>query len=171
MTEEKENKNGIMERKRKRKQNDRNKKNPEENQNNHNQDQDQKNAVKEDKEEKSEGKTTKQEVTSEDNNKRKHKIVFPFGNYRNYYGYRINEVDGDPRLKVFERDWFQGKDCLDIGCNSGILTIQIARKFHCKSILGIDIDSDRVSDAYWHLRKFARTRPLKREGVMSQKQR
>jgi hypothetical protein len=34
-------------------------------------------------------------------------------------------VDGDPRLKVFERDWFQGKDCLDIGCNSGILTIQI----------------------------------------------
>jgi 7SK snRNA methylphosphate capping enzyme len=74
-----------MERKRKRKQNDRNKKNPEENQNNHNQDQDQKNAVKE-----SEGKTTKQEVTSEDNNKRKHKIVFPFGNYRNYYGYRVS---------------------------------------------------------------------------------
>jgi 7SK snRNA methylphosphate capping enzyme len=94
MTGEKENKNGIMERKRKRKQNDRNKKNPEENQNNHNhnqdQDQDQKNAVKEDKEKKSEGKTTKQEVTSEDNNKRKHKIVFPFGNYRNYYGYRVS---------------------------------------------------------------------------------
>jgi len=90
MTEDKENKNGIMERKRKRKQNDRNKKNPEENQNNHNQDQDQKNAVKEDKEKESEGKTTKQEVTSEDNNKRKHKIVFPFGNYRNYYGYRVS---------------------------------------------------------------------------------
>lgn len=90
MTEDKENKNGIMERKRKRKQNDRNKKNPEENQNNHNQDQDQKNAVKEDKEKESEGKTTKQEITSEDNNKRKHKIVFPFGNYRNYYGYRVS---------------------------------------------------------------------------------
>lgn len=165
MTEEKENKTGIMERKRKRKQNDRNKKNPE-NQNKHNQDQDQKNAVKEDKEKKSEGKTTKQEVTSEDNNKKKkHKIVFPFGNYRNYYGYRINEVDGDPRLKVFERDWFQGKDCLDIGCNSGILTIQIARKFHCKSILGIDIDSDRVSDAYWHLRKFARTENVEKNST------
>ncbi|CAK7337452.1 unnamed protein product [Dovyalis caffra] len=60
------------------------------------------------------------------------------------------EADGDPRLKVFKRDWFQGKDCLDIGCNS-------AKEFRCKSILGIDIDSDRVSDAYWHLRKFART--------------
>ncbi|KAG5225699.1 RNA methyltransferase [Salix suchowensis] len=152
-----------MERKRKR--NDRNKKNPEGNQNNHNEDQDQKNAVKDDKEKKSEEKTTKQEVTSNNNHKRKHKIVFPYGNYRNYYGYRINELDGDPRLKVFERDWFQGKDCLDIGCNSGILTIQIARKFHCKSILGIDIDSDRVSDAYWHLRKFARTENVEKNST------
>lgn len=74
-------------------------------------------------------------------------------------------MDGDPRLKVFERDWFQGKDCLDIGCNSGILTIQIARKFHCKSILGIDIDSDRVSDAYWHLRKFARTENVEKNST------
>ncbi|KAF9662559.1 hypothetical protein SADUNF_Sadunf18G0066800 [Salix dunnii] len=194
MKEEKENKNGIMERKQKWKRNDRNKKNPEENQKNNSQDQDQKNAVKDDKEKKSEEKTTKQEVASNNNNKRKHKIVFPFGNYRNYYGYRINEVDGDPRLKVFDRDWFQGKDCLDIGCNSGILTIQIARKFHCKSILGIDIDSgniyiqieiaklldflyiyiyiyiythtpDRVSDAYWHLRKFARTENVEKNSA------
>lgn len=34
-------------------------------------------------------------------------------------------VDEDPRLKVFNKEWFQGKDCLDIGCNSGIITIQI----------------------------------------------
>lgn len=32
---------------------------------------------------------------------------------------------GDPRLKVFKREWFEGKDCLDIGCNSGMVTIQI----------------------------------------------
>lgn len=33
--------------------------------------------------------------------------------------------DEDPRLKVFKKEWFQDKKCLDIGCNSGIITIQI----------------------------------------------
>ncbi|KAK4854110.1 hypothetical protein QYF36_019040 [Acer negundo] len=91
------------------------------------------------------------------NKKRKRKQVFPFGNYRNYYGYRIDEgLDEDPRLKVLKKDWFQGKRCLDIGCNSGLITIQIAKKFHCRSILGIDIDSSRIEDAHWHLRKFVK---------------
>ncbi|KAJ0029864.1 hypothetical protein Pint_13238 [Pistacia integerrima] len=89
--------------------------------------------------------------------KRKRKEVFPFGNYKNYYGYRIGEgLDEDPRLKVFKEEWFQGKNCLDIGCNSGIITIQIAKKFQCRSILGVDIDSNRVEDAYWHLRKIVK---------------
>ncbi|XP_044471109.1 probable RNA methyltransferase At5g51130 [Mangifera indica] len=89
--------------------------------------------------------------------KRKRKEVFPFGNYKNYYGYRIGGgFDEDPRLKVFKKEWFQDKKCLDIGCNSGIITIQIAKKFRCRSILGIDIDSNRVEDAYWHLRKIVK---------------
>ncbi|ESR64481.1 hypothetical protein CICLE_v100092681mg, partial [Citrus x clementina] len=74
--------------------------------------------------------------------KRKGKDVFPFGNYKNYYGYRIGQgLNEDPRFKVLKKEWFEGKDCLDIGCNSGIITIQIAQKFNCRSILGIDIDS------------------------------
>ncbi|KFK26727.1 hypothetical protein AALP_AA8G285000 [Arabis alpina] len=90
--------------------------------------------------------------------KKKSQEVFPFGNYRNYYGYRIShDMDEDPRLKVMKQEWFQDKDCLDIGCNSGIMTIHIAKKFGCRSILGVDIDSSRIEDAYWHLRKFART--------------
>lgn len=89
--------------------------------------------------------------------KRKRKEIFPFGNYRNYYGYRIGQdMEEDPRLKVMKKEWLEGKDCLDIGCNNGCITIQIARKFHCKSILGVDIDSNRIEDAYWHLRKFAK---------------
>ncbi|KAJ4839882.1 hypothetical protein Tsubulata_003189 [Turnera subulata] len=90
--------------------------------------------------------------------KRKRKEVFPFGNYRSYYGYRIGQdmQEEDARLKVFKREWFEGKDCLDIGCNSGIITIHIASKFNCRSILGIDIDRDRITDAEWHLRKFMR---------------
>ncbi|GMN50583.1 hypothetical protein TIFTF001_019740 [Ficus carica] len=89
--------------------------------------------------------------------KRKRKEIFPFGNYRNYYGYRIGQdMVEDPRLKVMKKEWFEGKDCLDIGCNNGSITIQIAKKFHCKSILGVDIDPNRIEDAYWHLRKFAK---------------
>ncbi|EEF48209.1 S-adenosylmethionine-dependent methyltransferase, putative [Ricinus communis] len=102
---------------------------------------------------------TEQAVTNNSNNKnkRKRKEVFPFGNYRSYYGYRIGQgMEEDPRFQVFKREWFEGKDCLDIGCNSGIITIHIAKRFHCRKILGIDIDSDRIADAYWHLRKFAR---------------
>lgn len=92
---------------------------------------------------------------TENGKKRKRKEVAIFGNYRNYYGYRIgkNVMTEDPRLKVMRNEWFEGKDCLDIGCNSGIITISIARKFRCKSILGIDIDGDRVKDAGWILRK------------------
>ncbi|CAN7122550.1 probable RNA methyltransferase At5g51130 [Brassica rapa] len=89
--------------------------------------------------------------------KKKNQESFPFGNYKNYYGYRIsNDMDEDPRLKVLKKEWFQGKDCLDIGCNSGVMTIHIANKFGCRSILGVDIDSSRVGDAQWHLRNFIR---------------
>ncbi|MED6132570.1 hypothetical protein PIB30_020216 [Stylosanthes scabra] len=98
---------------------------------------------------------TKKEVAKHNNKKRKQ--VFPYGNYRSYYGYRIGQdADEDPRLKVFRKEWFEDKECLDIGCNNGIITIQIAQKFGCRSILGIDIDSDRVEDAYWNLRKAVR---------------
>ncbi|KAF3537799.1 hypothetical protein F2Q69_00019893 [Brassica cretica] len=60
--------------------------------------------------------------------KKKNQESFPFGNYKNYYGYRIsNDMDEDPRLKVLKKEWFQGKDCLDIGCNSGVMTIHIGK--------------------------------------------
>ena len=28
------------------------------------------------------------------------------------------DLQEDPRLKVFKKEWFEGKECLDIGCNS-----------------------------------------------------
>ncbi|KFK41158.1 hypothetical protein AALP_AA2G093100 [Arabis alpina] len=50
--------------------------------------------------------------------KKKIQEVFPFGNYRNYYGYRIShDMDEDPRLKVMKKEWFEDKDSLDIGFN------------------------------------------------------
>ncbi|KAL0283359.1 UNVERIFIED_CONTAM: putative RNA methyltransferase [Sesamum angustifolium] len=98
---------------------------------------------------------TAQEQSSKKKNR---KEVAIFGNYRNYYGYRVGQdLDEDPRLKVMKREWFEGKDCLDIGCNSGLMTIAIAKKFGCRSILGVDIDGARIEDAYWTLRKVIRT--------------
>ncbi|KAK8961503.1 putative RNA methyltransferase [Platanthera guangdongensis] len=87
----------------------------------------------------------------------KTKPVFVYGNYRKYYGYRLNHtMEEDPRLKVFKREWFENKDCLDIGCNQGLVTINIAKKFHCQSIVGIDIDRGLVEDAKCNLRNMAR---------------
>lgn len=89
--------------------------------------------------------------------KRNRKEIAIFGNYKNYYGYRVGQdLDEDPRLKVMKREWLEGKDCLDIGCNSGLITITIAKKFGCRSILGIDIDGARIEDANWTLRKIIR---------------
>lgn len=96
----------------------------------------------------------------EDKSKRrlqKTKPVFVYGNYRKYYGYRLNHnMEEDPRLKVFKREWFENKDCLDIGCNQGLVTINIAKKFHCQSIVGIDIDRGLVEDAKCNLRNMVR---------------
>lgn len=36
-------------------------------------------------------------------------------------------MEEDPRLNVMRSEWFQGKDCLDIGCNSGNITISIGK--------------------------------------------
>ncbi|XP_020595980.1 probable RNA methyltransferase At5g51130 isoform X2 [Phalaenopsis equestris] len=88
---------------------------------------------------------------------RKRKEVFIYGNYRNYYGYRLHHtMEDDPRLKVFKREWFDNKDCLDIGCNQGLVTITIAKMFSCRSMVGIDIDKGLIEDARCNLRNTVR---------------
>ncbi|KAK7398973.1 hypothetical protein VNO78_10147 [Psophocarpus tetragonolobus] len=110
------------------------------------------------------------ETQNQKPNSKKRKQIFPYGNYKSYYGYRIGQgVDEDPRLQVLRKEWFEGKECLDIGCNNGIITIHIARKFCCRSILGIDIDSDRVEDAYWNLRKTVRLKSTGSKPVKASK--
>ncbi|KAI3932897.1 hypothetical protein MKX01_031879, partial [Papaver californicum] len=73
-----------------------------------------------------------------------------YGNYRHYYGYHVcKDMKSDPRLMVLKKEWFEDKDCLDIGCNQGLITIEIAKTFHCRSIHGVDIDASLVESAYW----------------------
>ena len=39
-----------------------------------------------------------------------------------------------------EKPWFQNKQCLDIGCNEGMITLALASHFGTASMLGVDID-------------------------------
>ncbi|RUS22798.1 Bicoid-interacting protein 3-domain-containing protein [Endogone sp. FLAS-F59071] len=53
----------------------------------------------------------------------------------------------DPRVPMLRREWFAEKKVLDIGCNSGQLTIEIALRFSPRRIIGVDIDPVLISDA------------------------
>lgn len=85
-----------------------------------------------------------QDTPQKKNNKKQR---FSYGNYNRYYGYRNPEQAEDERLRYFQRDWFFGKDVLDIGCNVGHVTSTIARTFQPRRIVGIDIDEHLIDVA------------------------
>ncbi|KAL7646824.1 UNVERIFIED_CONTAM: hypothetical protein RMT77_002080 [Armadillidium vulgare] len=72
---------------------------------------------------------------------------FQYGNYNQYYGYRNAGHKADPRLKCLDKEWFRGKEVLDIGCNIGHITLTVARDFAPRRIVGIDIDKKLVNIA------------------------
>lgn len=89
------------------------------------------------------------------NNAKKEKNKFIYGNYSRYYGYRTTDNFHDVRLDVFNenKDLFENKEILDIGCNSGFITLEIAKKFNIKSIIGIDIDKTLINKTKQFLQK------------------
>ena len=72
---------------------------------------------------------------------------FVFGNYDRYYYKRYLDVLKEPRLGVFQTDWFKDKRCLDIGCNDGTVAIMIAVCYQPRNIEGIDIDYRLIKNA------------------------
>ncbi|KAL6755087.1 Bicoid-interacting protein 3-domain-containing protein [Haematococcus lacustris] len=81
---------------------------------------------------------------------RKKKVVYQYGNYHGYYGYRHAEGGGvqeDPRLACMREEWFAGRHLLDIGCNEGLITLALATRFGCASATGVDIDRQLVGKA------------------------
>ena len=76
------------------------------------------------------------------------------GNYLAYYGYGNECRTEDPRLHLFSHELLQGKDVLDIGCNAGILTLSLARRFLPRRIVGIDVDLRLVNSAKQNIRHF-----------------
>jgi len=88
---------------------------------------------------------------SETRRKRKLKEIFPFGNYPGYYGYRHQSSDENDdtqkRIALLDRSWFYGKKWLDVGCNTGTLTLEISKQFNCRYALGIDMDEQLIQKA------------------------
>ena len=58
----------------------------------------------------------------------------------------------DPRIDLLDCSYFDGKRILDIGCNSGNITIAIAKKYQPKLIKGLDIDESLIKKAKTNLR-------------------
>ncbi|XP_026852879.2 7SK snRNA methylphosphate capping enzyme [Electrophorus electricus] len=88
---------------------------------------------------------------------------FQYGTYSYYYGYQTPGLDRDPRLAFFKSEWFRGKKVLDIGCNTGHMTLAIAKNWSPAHILGLDIDGRLVHAARQNLRHFLSE--LKRQEV------
>jgi len=74
--------------------------------------------------------------------------LFLYGNYHRYYGYRLGQAfTEDPRLALFERCWFAGKRCMDVGSNEGLVTLSLATRFGTRSMVGVDIDEALIRKA------------------------
>ncbi|KAG8838316.1 hypothetical protein FRC20_006458 [Serendipita sp. 405] len=72
-----------------------------------------------------------------------------YGNYHGYYIKRSNISSSlDPRLNLLPDDIFKGKRVLDLGCNEGWLTVDIAQHFHPSKVIGVDIDGDLIRGAW-----------------------
>lgn len=81
------------------------------------------------------------------------KPLYPHGNYPYYYSYRRPKGEKDSRFKVLRYSWFAGKKCLDIGCNVGNFTRDIAFKYDVSKIVGVDIDEALIKRARMSLAK------------------
>ena len=76
------------------------------------------------------------------------------GSYRNYYRRRLPEDNGeDLRLKLLKQEWICGKKVLDIGSNDGTFTLDVAKKFGPKLIVGVEMDAHLMKRARKNLRQ------------------
>ncbi|XP_054716116.1 LOW QUALITY PROTEIN: 7SK snRNA methylphosphate capping enzyme-like [Uloborus diversus] len=87
---------------------------------------------------------------------------FRYGNYHQYYGYR-NQGATDSRLLCMKKEWFEGRDVLDVGCNAGHFTLSLAKEFLPRSIVGVDIDGALVKMAMRNVRHYFGAQDLPRD--------
>ncbi|KAH0834827.1 Bicoid-interacting protein 3-domain-containing protein [Lanmaoa asiatica] len=73
-----------------------------------------------------------------------------FGNYHGYYTKR--PFLRDHRLALLPTTFFVGKTILDVGCNEGWVTCEIAQSWGARRVVGVDID-DTLVRAAWKRRR------------------
>ncbi|KAL2094930.1 hypothetical protein ACEWY4_009649 [Coilia grayii] len=105
----------------------------------------------------------------------KPKKKFQYGNYTRYYGYRNPGLSEDPRMEVLRPEWFQGRTVLDLGCNTGHLTMSIAKQCRPSRIVGLDIDGGLIHAARQNIRYYlseiqAREEARQRQGEENHQQ-
>ncbi|KAK4057408.1 hypothetical protein OIO90_001477 [Microbotryomycetes sp. JL221] len=64
------------------------------------------------------------------------------GNFLGYYNRRrqVGGDEADPRLRLLPKSWFKHKRVLDVGSNTGQLTITLAQTYEPALVIGVDID-------------------------------
>ncbi|KAJ6532724.1 Bicoid-interacting protein 3-domain-containing protein [Mycena vulgaris] len=72
------------------------------------------------------------------------------GNYHGYYAKRPSV--NDPRLELLPSSTFSGKRVLDVGCNEGWVSCEIAQSHGASKVVGVDID-DALVRAAWRRRR------------------
>ncbi|KAJ7074205.1 Bicoid-interacting protein 3-domain-containing protein [Mycena amicta] len=71
----------------------------------------------------------------------------------NYHGYYVKRpFVNDPRLEVLPSTTFTGKRVLDVGCNEGWVSCEIAQSHGALKVVGVDID-DALIRAAWRRRR------------------
>ncbi|KAJ7255300.1 Bicoid-interacting protein 3-domain-containing protein [Mycena rebaudengoi] len=76
----------------------------------------------------------------------------------NYHGYYLKRPSvNDPRLELLPPGTFAGKRVLDVGCNEGWVSCEIAQSHDALKVVGVDIDNALVRAA-WRRRRATRKR-------------
>ncbi|EJT97903.1 Bin3-domain-containing protein [Dacryopinax primogenitus] len=68
------------------------------------------------------------------------------GNFHKYYLTRPT-TSHDPRLALLPPNFFKDKRVLDVGCNEGLVTLEIAQEWGAAEVLGVDVDEELVTAA------------------------
>lgn len=90
-------------------------------------------------------KTPKQTLTATQLDKLRHEL-HRHGNYTSYYSFRSQNIP-DPRLTQLQ-DFVQGRHrILDLGCNAGKLTLELATHFSASQVVGVDLDAGLIKSA------------------------
>jgi 7SK snRNA methylphosphate capping enzyme len=67
------------------------------------------------------------------------------GNYTSYYTFRSQNIP-DPRLTQL-KTFVRGRRTLDLGCNAGKLTLELATHFAASQVVGVDLDAGLIASA------------------------